>query len=174
MSSPLGDSLDDGLPPYEAPAWYTDPLTAGGPDSNVPWHTAGAAPAPEPGCHVCQARPAAPADIRSHTGMIFWGQTRTVPGPFCRQCGIALVRTMTTRTLWQGWWGLLSLLVHTPLTLARNAHAYRKFRQLPVSTPPAGRDSIVPGKPVLRRPQAYVALVPLVWAALLITQIARG
>ncbi|MFD5814782.1 hypothetical protein [Streptomyces sp. NPDC127038] len=170
MTSP--DSLDDEFPSYTPPAWYTDPLAAGGPDSDVPWHPAAVAVEAGPTCHVCQARPAAITSIRSHAGMIFWGQTRTMPGPFCRQCGIALVRIMTARTLWQGWWGPLSLLIHTPLTLAHNARAYHAFTKLPESTPPPGRASIALGRPVARRPQAYAALVPLVWGALLITAVA--
>ncbi|MET9762180.1 hypothetical protein ABZ016_24500 [Streptomyces sp. NPDC006372] len=38
---------------------------------------------------------------------------------------------MTTRTLWQGWWSPLSLIVGAPLALLQNFLAYRRLRQLP-------------------------------------------
>ncbi|MGW2613056.1 hypothetical protein ACWC4A_53765 [Streptomyces mirabilis] len=169
MTGPLEETplpTDDGIPPYPTPSWWTTTPSGDGTSTGI------TAPPEEPGCHVCQARPVAYTEIRSHTGLIFWGRTSTVAEPLCGQCGIALVRTMTARTLWQGWWGLLSLLFHTPVALVQNAYAYRQFRALPLSAPPPGRSSIAPGKPLLRRPQAYVALIPAVWAAVLITRIA--
>ncbi|MFD4412480.1 hypothetical protein [Streptomyces sp. NPDC058475] len=78
---------------------------------------------------------------------------------------------MTTTTLWQGWWGLFSLLINL-LILAENFDAYRQLRTLPPPIPAPGRSSLAPGKPVLRRPLAYVALIPATWAVVLITSIA--
>ncbi|MFG2425655.1 hypothetical protein ACGFWD_42585 [Streptomyces sp. NPDC048448] len=176
MTTPSPGSDDEFVPQYTAPAWYTTQPWNGIADANtpIPWHSLGAVPEPEPGCHVCQAHPAARTEIRSHTGLVLWGRTRTVIRPLCRQCGISLVRTMTTRTLWQGWWGILSLLFHTPAALVHNWAARRQFTELPVSAPPPGRTSLAPGKPVLLRPQAYVALIPAVWAAALIVHLAGG
>ncbi|MGW6214972.1 hypothetical protein [Streptomyces sp. NPDC055109] len=170
MTNPPDPSEETRIPPYTAPTWYTQPLAEGSPDSPIPWHAVGADPEPEqePDCHICQAQPAVTTSIRSHTGLILRGRTRTITEPLCRQCGIALVRVMTTRTLWQGWWGLLSLLVHTPAVLAGNAHAYQHFKALPVSAPQRWRPALVLGRPVWRRPQAYVALVPLACAAALV------
>ncbi|MEW1568593.1 hypothetical protein AB0454_37170 [Streptomyces sp. NPDC093509] len=169
-SSPGPTEDEDGFPPYTAPAWFTDPLAEGSPDSLIPWHAVGTDPEPEQGphCLVCRAQPVVTTRISAHTGLILWGRTRTVTDPLCRQCGIALVRVMTTRTLWQGWWGLLSLLVHTPAALAGNTRAYQQFKQLPVSAPERWRPSLVLGRPVWRRPQAYVALVPLACAGALL------
>jgi hypothetical protein len=80
-------------------------------------------------------------------------------GQFCRSCGISVYRDLTTKTLWQGWWGLL-LLVVTPLTLISNFKARAKFCELPA---PAGgwRPPLDPGKPVLRRAGALGLLAPL-------------
>ncbi|MFG2425205.1 hypothetical protein ACGFWD_40135 [Streptomyces sp. NPDC048448] len=177
MTTPNPGS-DDGefVPQYTPPAWYTTEPWNGIADTDtpIPWHALSTDPAPEPGCHICQAHPVAHTEIRSHTGLVLWGRTRTVAEPLCRQCGIALVRTMTTRTLWQGWWGLASLLFHTPVALEQNASAYRKFKALPTSAPPLGKASLAPGKPVLRRPQAYVALIPAAWATALIIHLITG
>ncbi|MFI6341091.1 hypothetical protein [Streptomyces sp. NPDC050535] len=173
--APRPPSDDDGLPPYTAPAWYTRRIPVGPdrPDATpIPWYAVGQG-TPPPQCHICLAQPVAVKEIRSHTGLVFWGRTRTIAEPLCRQCGIALVRTMTTRTLWQGWWGVLSLLFHTPAALAQNSAAYRQFRDLPASLPPPGRRSLALGKPVLRRPQAYVALLPLAGTLALATVLIR-
>ncbi|MGW0844271.1 hypothetical protein ACWD26_29855 [Streptomyces sp. NPDC002787] len=93
----------------------------------------------------------------------------TLDGPFCAICGIALVRKMTTKTLWQGWWGVGSLIFGTPFALASNWAAYRKLRRLQPAVPVPGRRQLPLGKPILHRPLAYVALIPLIWAAWLIT-----
>ncbi|MET9122233.1 hypothetical protein [Streptomyces sp. NPDC004528] len=177
MTTPSAGSDDDFVPQYTPPAWYTTQPWNDIADANtpIPWHSLGAAPAPpEPACHVCQAHPATCAEIRSHTGLILWARTSTITTPLCRQCGISLVRTMTTRTLWQGWWGILSLLIHTPAALLQNWGAHRRFKALSVSAPPPGRTSLAPGKPVLLRPQAYVALIPVAWATTLIVQLPTG
>ncbi|MEU8952569.1 hypothetical protein [Streptomyces sp. NPDC048489] len=176
MTTPSAGSDDDFVPQYTAPAWYTTQPQTGiaGANTPIPWHSLGPVPAPpEPGCHVCQAHPATRTEIRSHTGLVLWGRTRTVNQPLCRQCGISLIRTMTTRTLWQGWWGILSLFFHTPAALLQNRAAHRQFRALPMSAPPPGRRSLAPGKPVPLRPQAYVALIPGAWAAALIVHLVR-
>ncbi|MET8411274.1 hypothetical protein ABZV34_24735 [Streptomyces sp. NPDC005195] len=177
MTTPTPHSGDDEfVPEYVAPAWYTTQPWNGIAAANtpIPWHALGRTAPSESGCHSCQAHPVTRTEIRSHTGLILWGQTRTVNQPLCRQCGIALVRTMTTRTLWQGWWGLLSLFFHTPAALLQNRAAHRQFTALPAPTPPPGRKSLKPGKPVLLRPQAYIALIPLAGAAVLIALLVAG
>ncbi|MGW2255688.1 hypothetical protein ACWCXH_36875 [Kitasatospora sp. NPDC001660] len=70
---------------------------------------------------------------------------------------------MTTRTLCLGWWSPFSLVLCSPFTLLWNLVGYRKFSKLPPSTPAPGRAGIDPGRPVLRRPVAYVALIPAIW-----------
>lgn len=157
-------------PHYEPPDWYRNPVE---PASSVVGHSMGFASVTyeRPGCSVCGAQQVAAVSVKRHVGMVFWWRTRTADGPFCRPCGITLVREMTTRSLWQGWWGLFSLLINL-LILAENLDAYRQLVRLPPSRPAVGRSALRPGKPVLRRPLAYVALIPAVWAVVLITNIA--
>ncbi|WP_236572990.1 LppU/SCO3897 family protein [Streptomyces sp. GS7] len=66
---------------------------------------------------------------------------------------------MSAKTLWQGWWGPLSLVI-TPITLLMNLGPAAGFRQL---TSPVGgfRPPLDPGKPLLRRPEALLFLVPM-------------
>ncbi|MER7983527.1 hypothetical protein [Streptomyces sp. NPDC095817] len=176
MNSPSDPAEEAWTPTYAAPAWYTNPLAEGSPDSPTPWHSVGADVEPEQGseCHVCRAQPVVTSGIKSHTGLILWSRSRTVTEPLCRQCGIALVRVMTTRTLWQGWWAPLSLLVHTPVALVGNARAYRQFKALPVSAPERWRPSLVLGRPIWRRPEAYMALVPLACLAAVLIHLIGG
>ncbi|GAA2672431.1 LppU/SCO3897 family protein [Streptomyces lunalinharesii] len=122
---------------------------------------------PQPGtpaCGVCGAGPAAPAVVRGHQGIIVLMRFLSRRGTFCRDCGLATVREMSARTLWQGWWGPMSLFI-TPVTLLMNLGPAARFRGL---TAPTGgfRPALDPGKPLLRRPEALLFLVPMLLVAL--------
>jgi hypothetical protein len=156
-------------PEYEPPAWYLDPEAQ---RKVTPWHSVGPMPAPpRDACTVCGGLPAAHVDIRAHRGLVFRMQWETISSWRCSICGIALIREMTTKTLWQGWWGVGSLIVGAPLALLQNFRAYRRLRQLELAAPALGRSQADLGMPVLERPLAYVALVPLAWATWLITNL---
>lgn len=107
--------------------------------------------------------------MRAHAGLLLVMRDQTLDGPYCATCGNARIRAMTTRTLWQGWWNPLSLVLGAPLTLCQNWSSYRQLRRLPPPVPVPGRQQTSLGRPVLRRPQAYVALLPLITATWLIT-----
>ncbi|MFF8932348.1 hypothetical protein ACF1AO_34355 [Streptomyces longwoodensis] len=155
-------------PVYTPPTWYLQNQAS----APAAWPaTATSAPppaAPPVGCKVCGAAPAAPVTIRAHQGFILAMRWHTLEGPFCAICGTALVREMTTKTLWQGWWGVGSLIFGTPYALLSNWAAHRKLRRLVPAVPAYGTHQLQIGKPVLRRPLAYVALVPFCWAIWLI------
>ncbi|MFJ7157275.1 hypothetical protein ACIQUQ_20295 [Streptomyces sp. NPDC101118] len=134
--------------------------------------------APAPGgffvptaCRACGAQDAANVKVRAHVGLLIVMRFEHLDGPFCRTCGISVVRQMTTRALCLGWWGPLSLALFNPFTLLWNLFAHRKFSKLPPSQPAPGRTQLEPGVPVLRRPQAYATLLPLGWAVWVVTQI---
>lgn len=103
--------------------------------------------------------------MRAHQGLLLVMRFHEIDGPFCRSCGTALVRELTTKTLWQGWWSPFSLVFFSPFTLVWNLLASRKLAALPTPGPPAhGASRIQEGKPVHQRPMAYVAVLPLIWA----------
>ncbi|MET7605895.1 hypothetical protein ABZS96_25950 [Streptomyces avermitilis] len=118
---------------------------------------------PGTGCRVCGAQPVADVTLRAHQAFLILMWFRSLDGPFCRNCGITMHREMTTRTLWQGWWGPFSLLFGVPFALLANLRAYLKIKQLGPPAAATGRP-LVEVEPVLRRPAAYVALIPLCWA----------
>ncbi|MFI8390957.1 hypothetical protein [Streptomyces sp. NPDC085540] len=146
--------------PYGAPV----PQQGG---SAGPWH-AGPQPYgaygahPEPGrygCRLCGAWPAAHATVRGHQGLIVLMRFLSLRGPFCRDCGLATYRRMSSDTLWQGWWGPLSVFI-TPVTLLMNLGPRASFRRL---APPAGgyRPALDPGKPLWRRAPVLLFLAPV-------------
>ncbi|PNE43449.1 hypothetical protein AOB60_00510 [Streptomyces noursei] len=117
-----------------------------------------------PYCRICGARPALQVTVHAHQGVLMWMRFHREDGPFCRSCGIAVVRELTTKTLWQGWWSPLSLVGFTPIALICNFSVRRKLTTLAPPGPSApGATRKIQGKPVHQRPLAYVALVPLAW-----------
>ncbi|MFD4869975.1 hypothetical protein [Streptomyces sp. NPDC058412] len=139
------------------------PTGAGGPVFTGPQQPYGAYAAhPQPGrygCTLCGAWPAAPATVRGHQGLIVLMRFLSLRGPFCRDCGLATYRRMSSDTLWQGWWGPLSFFI-TPVTLLTNLGPRAAFRRL---GPPAGgfRPPLDPGRPLWRRPPALLLLAPV-------------
>ncbi|MER7462365.1 hypothetical protein [Streptomyces sp. NPDC097981] len=115
------------------------------------------------GCRLCGALPAAQATVRGHQGMLVLMRFLRQEGPFCRDCGLATYRRMSAATLWQGWWGPLSLFI-TPFTLLLNLGARAGFLRL---APPTGAilPTLDPGKALWRRPPALAFLVATVLVA---------
>jgi hypothetical protein len=104
--------------------------------------------------------------VRAHQGILILMRFHKIDGPLCRTCGRALVREMTTRTLWQGWWSPFSLFFFSPFTLLMNLLAHRRLAALPQPHPMPGAAPLPEGRPVLSRPQAFVALIPLLYFVL--------
>lgn len=126
-------------------------------------------------CRFCGSAPAARGRFRAHQGMIVLMRFRHLDGPFCRDCGVAVFREMTGKTLLQGWWGLASFFI-TMWIVAKNAILRRRFASLAVPL----RDPAVqapnarpfdPGKPLLRRAAALGLLVPLVVVGIAIASV---
>ncbi|MGO4459837.1 hypothetical protein AB4039_21450 [Streptomyces sp. M-16] len=155
-------------PPYAQP--YPQQPQQPHPQYAHPQHPPYLVPGPT-GCRNCGAPEAVNFAVRAHVGVLVVMRFHRLDGPFCRRCGRALVRIMTTKTLFQGWWSPLSLVLFTPFTLFWNLIASTKFAKLEPSEPAPGRQQLDEGPPVHARPLAYVAIVPLLWAVWVITHI---
>jgi hypothetical protein len=127
--------------------------------------TGAAAPTGQAGqplaCRLCGSTPAANMTIHEHNGRLIWMVHKTNKGPFCRDCGTALLRHHQNSTLFQGWFGIFSFFI-TPITLLLNLVAWRKVKALgPPQRDPNVESKIPaplnPGKPLLRRPGPYIA-----------------
>ena len=161
-------SLGVGVPPMNAP----QPVLAPSPtvSSGAPLPTpVGAVPTTQAGqplvCKLCGSTPAANMTIHEHNGRLLWMVHKTNKGPFCRDCGTALLRHHQNNTLSQGWFGIFSFFI-TPVTLLLNLGAWRKVKALgPPQRVPNVQSKIPaplnPGKPLLRRPGPYVGAVVL-------------
>ena len=155
--------LSGGVPtPHAAPPQQggrevvATPVAAAGPAAS------GHAGAPL-ACRLCGSTPAANMSIHEHNGRLLWMVHKTNKGPFCRDCGTALLRHHQNSTLFQGWFGLFSFFI-TPVTLLLNLVAWRKVKALgPPQRDPNVESKLAapltPGKPLLRRPGPYVAAV---------------
>jgi hypothetical protein len=117
-------------------------------------------------CRFCGGYPAAEATVRGHQGMIILMRFLKLQGPFCRTCGIASVRDMTSKSLWQGWWGVGSSIVN-PITMLMNIGPMQKFKSLPEPQPGPGRP-MNPGRPLFQRPAILMLLVPIAAIALIV------
>lgn len=113
---------------------------------------------PQLRCRFCDSGPAVKTTFRGHQGMVVIMRFLSEPGPYCRDCGLATFREMTSRTLVQGWWGYISFLA-TPLTVLWNLIVSRKVRNLPAPVPthPQLRP-MDPGPRLLMRPMTIVGL----------------
>ncbi|WP_242001874.1 LppU/SCO3897 family protein [Kribbella steppae] len=105
--------------------------------------------------------------MRGHQGMIVVMRFLKLQGPFCRTCGIATVRDMTAKSLWQGWWGIGSMIVN-PITMLMNIEPWAKFRKLPEPAPGAPGRPMNPGKPLVQRPAMAMLLLPIALIAAIV------
>lgn len=117
-------------------------------------------------CRFCGGYPAADATVRGHQGLLVLMRFLKLDGPFCRFCGIASVRQMTSRSLWQGWWGLGSSIIN-PITMLMNIGPMQKFKKLPEPSQGPGRP-MEPGKPLFQRPAILGLLIPVAAIALIV------
>ncbi|MBB4760667.1 hypothetical protein ACFQFC_31425 [Amorphoplanes digitatis] len=123
-------------------------------------------------CRMCGSVPAAPVTFRGHRGLVVLMQFLSQEGPFCRDCGLSTFRSMTSRTLVQGWWGYGSFIV-TPITVLINLAKRGKVANLAPPQPnPYGpsRPPMEPGPRLLQRPMTIIGLaIPFALVLTLIT-----
>ena len=121
-------------------------------------------------CRFCGGMPAVQATVRGHQGLLIVMRFLKLEGPFCKTCGIATVRNMTAKSLWQGWWGIGSSIIN-PITMLINIPTRLKFKNLPEPMPGAPGQPMDMGKPVYQRAAAIGFLgflVPILFIVLII------
>jgi len=124
-------------------------------------------------CRHCGASPSVKAKVRGHRGLIVLMQFRSLDGPFCRDCGIAAVRSMSAQTLWLGWWSGLSLLI-APIVLLMNMALRIRFNGLePPLRAYGSRPPLDAGRPLYQRFAIVGLVVPLVVSTLFVTALVR-
>ena len=128
----------------------------------------------EPDCQVCARTPAARVAFRSLVGMLVLHRLRTVRGWYCSDCGLAIFRAQTGRTLVAGWWSVTGLL-GTPVVLLANVWRLHTVTRLRPGRPgyalsPA--PPLDPGTPLLHRRAALGLLMFVPLALVLIAAVA--
>ena len=160
-------------PAYAQPAPPAQPYPAYAPPQQQPY-----GPPPQQfgqvavtSCRMCGSVPAAEAKFRGHQGFVVMMRFLSLDGPFCRDCGLATFRSMTSKTLVQGWYGYASFII-TPITVLMNVARRGKVANLPAPQPnPWGpsRPPMDPGAHLLARPMTIIGLgVPLALIMLII------
>ncbi|GAB1692848.1 hypothetical protein [Krasilnikovia sp. M28-CT-15] len=128
-------------------------------------------PPPVTACRFCGCVPAVPVTFRGHQGFLVVMRFLSMPGPFCRDCGLATFRAMTSRTLIQGWYSFVSLFA-APLTVLINLSRRNRVASLPAPQPnPYGpsRPPMDPGPRLLHRPMTIIGLAIPIGAVAFIT-----
>jgi hypothetical protein len=82
-------------------------------------------------CELCGRAPARHLVIRRHVGMLYLQKFVRIKPTLCRECGTRTIMRYTGRTLVQGWWGFISLLIANPFTIIMNLVALVHARRLP-------------------------------------------
>ena len=82
-------------------------------------------------CESCGRGPARRFVIRRHVGMLYLQKFVKIEPTLCRECGTRTIMRYTGRTLVQGWWGLISLVIANPFTIVMNLVALVQARRLP-------------------------------------------
>lgn len=80
--------------------------------------------------------------------MLLTRRVRTVSGTYCRDCGLALGRSIGNLTLWTGWWGIISFFTNIGFVFG-NAGALLKHGRLGPAYGSVG--SLNPGRSLLLR-----------------------
>jgi hypothetical protein len=118
-------------------------------------------------CRFCGGAPAVEATVRGHQGFLIMMRFLKLQGPFCKTCGTAATRDMTAKSMWQGWWGIGSMIIN-PITMLMNLGTSSKFKNLPEPAPNAPGRPMDPGKPLFKRPAVLGLLIPVAVIALLV------
>ena len=126
-------------------------------------------------CRICGSVPAAEVKFRGHQGFVVLMRFLSLDGPFCRDCGLATFRSMTARTLVQGWYGYGSFLI-TPVTVLVNLVRRGTVASLAAPHPnpyAPSRPPLDAGPGLLERPMTWVGLgIPVSLCTLLFLLIA--
>ncbi|MFF4226092.1 hypothetical protein ACFYZH_24940 [Streptomyces abikoensis] len=125
-------------------------------------------------CRLCGGFPAADVTVRGHQGILIMMRFLSLNGPFCRNCGTAVLRDMTGKTLLQGWWSPLSLVIITPFTLLWNVFVRAKLNKLEPPVPGQPGPQLDPGLPLRKRPAVWGLAIPVIWVLFMAFQYARG
>lgn len=113
-------------------------------------------------CEVCGRGPAIRIDARMYSGKVVITDEIWWKGFACRGCAMCQYRAGLTHCLWAGWWSPVAFFVN-PTRIWRNVRGLREVAAMPAPVGEPRAEPLDAGRPVSRRPQAWVGLIaPLV------------
>lgn len=112
-------------------------------------------------CMLCGHMPAHAMSFQHQRAFIFRANIYGTSGTFCRDCGQGLGRSHQNRTLWTGWWGLLSFFRNFWVVWKNSLNLrIAAGLSMPTISPHVAavfHTPISPGKPVMRRSGVWVS-----------------
>ncbi len=89
-------------------------------------------------CKICGRVPAERFVIRRHVGMIVFQKFFKIDAPMCRDHGMKLSKEFLGKTLYQGWWGIISFFMNIGAVIT-DVKALGQAKRMPAPGPaPAG------------------------------------
>lgn len=126
-------------------------------DPAQPPPTAGRARPPQKGeCMLCGSSPASRFIFDHQTAYVFRANLHSTDASFCRNCALSYGRAKQNRTLWTGWWGVLSFFRNLAIVY-RNTRMLRKAARMTAPTRPRepllvpANAPLDPGRPLIKR-----------------------
>lgn len=81
-------------------------------------------------CEICGRMPAAVFTFRRGVGLVVFRRYIARSGVFCREHALGIGHHFQTKTLLEGWWGMISLFANV-YYVARNLQALAAAKRLP-------------------------------------------
>jgi Protein of unknown function (DUF2510) len=81
-------------------------------------------------CVLCGLGPTRVEPIRRHVGLLVMQRFVKLEQPLCRTHGTSLATSYLGKTMWQGWWGVISFFANW-LAVANDIVAITRYRSLP-------------------------------------------
>jgi hypothetical protein len=129
----MSDGMTDPYAPPPPVASYTDTWAQAAPGAAAapgqPAQSSGRRPGPGE-CAACGCSPAAPLQLKRHSGYVLMSRTWTERASYCQGCATDAYRRCQNWNLTRGWWGFVSTILNITCLLG-NQKAFHALRGMP-------------------------------------------
>lgn len=109
-------------------------------------------------CEVCGNGPAIDVTFHQGIGMLMARKVATSSGFMCRDCGRGVGRRALNRTLWTGWWGVVSFFANVAYIFG-NAAALVRLGQVAPPSKSSIHAPLDPGRSVFARSGLWFVII---------------
>lgn len=107
-------------------------------------------------CASCGRTPTAQIEAHRSTGWLLFGVYRTISGPYCKACGLAVTREAICHSMIWGW-SIIGL-AYNPFLLAVSLRSLRALHGLADPAVPPSAPPLDPGRPIVQRAAGRLGL----------------